>query len=95
MLFADERREFLLVLLDEIAEPIQDPRTPKRRRGPPRRKCGDRRLHGGVDVRGIGKRHGPDDVSGGGIGDHAVTAAMRRAFLAVDPQRHSCDGPRR
>src|SRR5260221_696569 len=32
---ADERGDLFLMLLDELAKPVQDPRAPKRRRGPP------------------------------------------------------------
>ena len=92
VLLADEHGELFLVLLDQLAKTIEDPRAAQGRRRPPGRKCRGRRLHGGIHVRGVGKRHGPNHLTRRGIGHHAVTRAVRRSLLSVDPQGHTGNG---
>ena len=78
VLFADDGRDLLLMLLDELAEAVQDPRAPERRRRAP---CGKRR-DGRLDGR---DRRPPASANGTAL----MTSPV--AGLVTTPCRLLCD----
>ena len=87
MLLRDDPREILLMRVEKVAKAHQHARAAQRRRDTPCRKRLCRCLNGCIDVRGIGKRHMPNDLAGCGIGYFAITRRHRVGRAPADPQR--------
>ena len=85
VLGGDDRRELLGALIEQVAEPEEDPRALRERRRAPRRERGARGVDRGVD---LGRRRERDLLGHpAGRGIEHIASPLRRSVdeLAVDP----------
>ncbi len=94
MLFRSQLREFVAVLLHQLAEAGEDARAPQRRGLAPGREGRFGRRHRGIDIVLARQRHLADHLAAGRIEHVAHAAAGRLDALTIDPemQFHGCHG---
>ena len=92
VLFGDDPRQRLLVLLHELAEAHQHARAAQGRRDAPLGPRGRRSLHGEIDVFRVAERHVANHFARRRIGHFAVALSARGDSAPADPQRQSLEG---